>query len=91
MMKTMYTTKMMSYGASAPHANAASCCAHTASMQFSNIALILDAMVMASIIVCALVVRLSALVVSLVLLALVLLVVLLVYKKSNMPSKRAFV
>lgn len=50
MTKTMYGSQMMSYGASAPCANAASCCAQSASMQSANIALILDAILVASII-----------------------------------------
>ena len=52
MTKSMYATHMMSYGASAPCANAASSCAQAASMRSANIALILDAMIMASIIIC---------------------------------------
>ena len=85
MMKSMYTTQM-SHGASAPCANAASFCAQTASMQSAHIALILDAMIMASIIICGLNVRLSILAGSL--LVLVLLVVLLVSGKVNAPRMR---
>ena len=85
MMKTMYTTQM-SHGASAPCANAASSCAQTASMQSAHIALILDAIIMASIIICGLNVRLSILAGSL--LVLVLLVVLLVCEKEDAPRMR---
>lgn len=86
MTKSMYATHMMSYGASAPCANAASSCAQAASMRSANIALILDAMIMASIIICGLAVRLSILAGSL--LALVLLVVLLVCGNVNTPGMR---
>ena len=86
MMKSMYTTQMMSHGASAPCANAASSCAQAASMRSANIALILDAIIMASIIICGLNVRLSILAGSL--LVLVLLVVLLVSGKVNAPRMR---
>ena len=86
MMKSMYTTQMMSHGASAPCANAASSCAQTASMQSAHIALILDAIIMASIIICGLNVRLSILAGSL--LVLVLLVVLLVCEKEDAPRMR---
>ena len=86
MMKSMYATQMMSHGASAPCANAASFCAQTASMQSAYIALILDAMIMASIIICSLNVRLSILAGSL--LVLVLLVVLLVCEKEDAPRMR---
>ena len=85
MMKSMYTTQM-SHGASAPCANAASFCAQTASMQSAHIALILDAIIMASIIICGLNVRLSILAGSL--LVLVLLVVLLVCEKEDAPRMR---
>ena len=85
MMKSMYTTQM-SHGASAPCANAASSCAQAASMRSANIALILDAIIMASIIICGLNVRLSILAGSL--LVLVLLVVLLVCKNENAPRMR---
>ena len=85
MMKSMYTTQM-SHGASAPCANAASSCAQAASMRSANIALILDAIIMASIIICGLNVRLSILAGSL--LVLVLLVVLLVSGKVNAPRMR---
>ena len=86
MMKSMYATQMMSHGASALCANAASSCAQTASMQSAHIALILDAIIMASIIICGLNVRLSVLAGSL--LVLVLLVVLLVCGKVNAPRMR---
>ena len=86
MMKSMYTTQMMSHGASAPCANAASSCAQAASMRSANIALILDAIIMASIIICGLNVRLSILAGSL--LVLVLLVVLLVCENMNAPRMR---
>ena len=85
MMKSMYTTQM-SHGASAPCANAASSCAQAASMRSANIALILDAIIMASIIICGLNVRLSILAGSL--LVLVLLVVLLVCEKEDAPRMR---
>ncbi|MCF2663343.1 hypothetical protein JQM66_02075 [Oscillibacter valericigenes] len=85
MMKSMYTTQM-SHGASAPCANAASSCAQAASMRSANIALILDAIIMASIIICGLNVRLSILAGSL--LVLVLLVVLLVCENMNAPRMR---
>ena len=85
MMKSMYTTQM-SHGASAPCANAASSCAQAASMRSANIALILDAIIMASIIICDLNVRLSILAGSL--LVLVLLVVLLVCEKEDAPRMR---
>ena len=86
MMKSMYAAQMMSHGASAPCANAASFCAQTASMQSAHIALILDAIIMASIIICGLNVRLSILAGSL--LVLVLLVVLLVCEKEDAPRMR---
>ena len=76
----------MSHGASAPCANAASSCAQAASMRSANIALILDAIIMASIIICGLNVRLSILAGSL--LVLVLLVVLLVCENMNAPRMR---
>lgn len=95
MMKTMSFTKMMSHGASAPCANAGSCCAQAAFMQSAHIALLLDAMVLASIIICGIIctlaVRVSVTVRLFVLAVLVLLVVLLVYEKLNMPRKRMFV
>ena len=78
MTKSMYATHMMSYGASAPCANAASSCAQTASMQSAHIAFILDAMIMASIIICTLLVLVCLLaLVSLQVLVLVLVLVLL--------------
>ena len=75
--------QMKSNSASAPSANAAFACAHSA----HNIVMTLGAIIMASIIICALAVRLSILCLSL--LVLVLLAVLLVLvEKVNMPTAR---
>ena len=73
--------QMKSNSASAPSANAAFACAHSA----HNIVMILGAIIVASIIICALAVRLSILA----LLVLVLLAVLLVLvERVNMPTAR---
>lgn len=83
---------MMPHGASAC-AGAASSCAYTASMQsaFNNhIALILDAMTVASIIICTLL-ALAVLGISLLVQAtLVLLAVLLVFGRLEAPSTRRY-
>ena len=70
-------SKMMS-SASASSANAFSCCAQTA----HNIAMVLGAIIMASIIICALAVRLC----TLSLLVLVLLALLVLVEKVNKPT-----
>ena len=93
----MYSKGMMSSGASAPCANAASFCAQTASMQSANtVALIMDAAFVASIIIFALIALLGLLVlvnllnlVSLILVAL--LVVVLVKVHFYTPRTRASV
>ena len=51
MMKTVNANGMMSRGVSAPKANASFSCNHTAPMQSHHIALIMDAIIMASIII----------------------------------------
>ena len=72
-------SKMMS-SASASSANAFSCCAHTA----RNIAMVLGAIIVASIIICALAVRLC----TLSLLVFVLLALLVLVEKVNKPTAR---
>ena len=86
MMKSMYTTQM-SHGASAPCANAASSCAQAASMRSANIALILDAIILASIIIFGLV-RLVSLGLNVALVGLILLAVLLVLALVCTPVMR---
>ena len=77
---TCFSAMNTAMTAAACHAADHSACANT------HIALILDAMIMASIIICGLNVRLSVLVGSL--LVLVLLVVLLVCENVNAPRMR---
>jgi len=90
----MYSKGMMSSGASAPCANAASSCAQTAPMQSANtVALIMDATLVASIIIFALISLLVLVnllnLVSLILVAL--LVVVLVKVHFYTPRTRASV